>query len=230
MANMDITSKSLKKKLKNAPKNNYNRARLSETSPSFFAEAYKAIRTNFQFSVSAINGNVITISSTGPGEGKSTTSSNLSIAISQNGKKVLLIDCDLRKPVQHQIFKVANRIGLSSVLAKFKTFDECVIKCIDKNLDLLTTGPIPPNPSELLGSQHMKELLDHVSSIYDYVIIDMPPIALVTDALVLAPHTSGIILVTRQNVTHTDLLDKVIKNLEFSDTKIIGFIMTEDIN
>lgn len=230
MANMDITSKSLKKKFKNAPKNNYSRTKLSEDSPSFFSEAYKAIRTNFQFSVSATNSNIITISSTGPSEGKSTTSSNLSITIAQTGKKVLLIDCDLRKPVQHQIFKVANRIGISSVLAKFKTFDECVAKCVDENLDLLTAGPIPPNPSELLGSQHMKEFLDQVSKIYDYVIIDMPPIALVADALVLAPHTAGMILVTRQNVTHMDLLDKVIKNLEFSDTKILGFIMTEDIN
>lgn len=227
---MDITSKNLKKKFKNTHKNNYSRTRLSEASPSFFSEAYKAIRTNFQFSISATNRNIITISSTGPGEGKSTTSSNLAITIAQTGKKVLLVDCDLRKPVQHQIFKVTNRIGISSVIAQFKTFDECVINDVDENLDLLTAGPIPPNPSELLGSQHMKDFLEYVSKLYDYVIIDMPPIALVADALVLAPNTAGMILVTRQNVTHMDLLDKVIKNLEFSETKILGFIMTEDVN
>ena len=113
----------------------------------------KQLRTNIVFAMSVRNTSVIEISSSYPGEGKSITSANVAIAMAQTGAKVLLIDCDLRKSVQHKIFKVENKLGLSSILGKMATFEDCVHKKVTKNLDLISSGPIPPNPSELIASQ-----------------------------------------------------------------------------
>ena len=145
------------------------------------AEAYRSIRTNLQFAGAGKELKYISFTSATPGEGKSTTISNVAITMGQDGKKVLLIDCDMRKPVQHKIFGLRN-IGLSNIIAMGKTFDEVVQKDVYHNLDVLACGPIPPNPSELLGSKRMQDLLDEVKDKYDYILLDMPPILAVTDA------------------------------------------------
>lgn len=138
------------------------------------AEAYRSIRTNLQFAGAGKELKYISFTSATPREGKSTTISNVAITMGQDGKKVLLIDCDMRKPVQHKIFGLRN-IGLSNIIAMGKAFDEVVQKDVYHNVDVLVCGPIPPNPSELLGSKRMQELLDEVKDKYDYILLDMPP-------------------------------------------------------
>lgn len=202
-------------------------SRLTETTPSRFSEAYRAIRTNLMFALAAQKSNIVVFSSSIPAEGKSTTSSNLAIIMAQTGSKVLLIDADLRKPVQHSIFQVSNRMGLSTVLAKMKTVDEVVHKEVSSCLDLITSGPIPPNPSELLGCENMDAFLQEVGGMYDYVFVDMPPIAVVTDAMVLAPKVAGIVLATRQGTTRFDILSRVVSDIKFAGANILGVVFTE---
>ena len=133
-------------------------------------ESYKQLRTNVMFAMSAKDVNVVEFSSSFPGEGKSITSANMAIAMAQTGAKVLLIDCDLRKSVQHKVFKVSNKVGLSSILGKMATLEDVVHKNVAENLDLITGGPVPPNPSELIASKHMEEFIGKVKEVYDYVI------------------------------------------------------------
>ena len=188
-------------------------------------ESYKQLRTNIVFAMSVRNTSVIEISSSYPGEGKSITSANVAIAMAQTGAKVLLIDCDLRKSVQHKIFKVENKLGLSSILGKMATFEDCVHKKVTKNLDLISSGPIPPNPSELIASQNMKNFIEEVQKNYDYVIVDTPPVSVVTDAAVLSRVSDGVLLVVRPGVTTIQGAQLSKKNLEAVDAHILGVVM-----
>ena len=145
------------------------------------SETYRAIRTNIQFAGAGKQLKYIAFTSSVPGEGKSTTISNLALTMAQDGKKVLLIDNDLRKPRQHKVFGLLNK-GLTNIIAMGLTFDEVVNKDVFPNLDVLTSGPIPPNPSEILGSEKMSDILKEVGEKYDYILLDLPPILAVTDA------------------------------------------------
>ena len=202
-------------------------SKLTDSTPSRFSEAYRAIRTNLIFALAAQKSNIVVFSSSIPSEGKSTTSSNLAVIMAQTGAKVLLIDADLRKPVQHSIFQVSNRVGLSTILAKIKDFTQVVHSEVSQNLDLVTSGPIPPNPSELLGCENMDEFLKQVSAMYDYVFVDMPPIGVVTDAMVLAPKTAGIVLASRQGITRFDVMSRVLSDIKFAGANILGVVFTE---
>lgn len=138
------------------------------------SETYRAIRTNIQFAGAGKHLKYIAFTSSVPGEGKSTTISNLALTMAQDGKKVLLIDNDLRKPRQHKVFGLLNK-GLTNIIAMGLTFDEVVNKDVFPNLDVLTSGPIPPNPSEILGSEKMSDILKEVGEKYDYIFLDTPP-------------------------------------------------------
>lgn len=188
-------------------------------------ESYKQLRTNVMFAMSAKDVNVLEFSSSFPGEGKSITSANMAIAMAQTGAKVLLIDCDLRKSVQHKIFKTNNKIGLSSVLGRMASLEDVVHKNVAENLDLITGGPVPPNPSELIASKHMEEFIGRVKEIYDYVIIDTPPINIVSDALELSQYTCGLVLVTRQGITTYDDVRSALQSAKFLDVNILGLII-----
>lgn len=188
-------------------------------------ESYKQLRTNIVFAMSVRNTSVIEISSSYPGEGKSITSANVAIAMAQTGAKVLLIDCDLRKSVQHKIFKVENKLGLSSILGKMVTFEDCVHKKVTKNLDLISSGPIPPNPSELIASQNMKNFIEEVQKNYDYVIVDTPPIGVVSDALELSQYTGGLVIVTRQGVTTYEDVKRTLSSAKFLNVNILGLVV-----
>ena len=172
-------------------------------------ESYKQLRTNIVFAMSVRNTSVIEISSSYPGEGKSITSANVAIAMAQTGAKVLLIDCDLRKSVQHKIFKV----------------EDCVHKKVTKNLDLISSGPIPPNPSELIASQNMKNFIEEVQKNYDYVIVDTPPIGVVSDALELSQYTGGLVIVTRQGVTTYEDVKRTLSSAKFLNVNILGLVV-----
>lgn len=192
--------------------------------PFAVVEAYKAIRTNLTFLLSNSKTKVFGITSPEAGEGKSTTSVNMAIAFSQLGDKVLLIDADMRKSSIHKKLKIENDAGLSNILAGFNEYKD-VITHINDTFDVITAGQVPPNPSELLGSVRFKELVEAVSKEYSYVIIDTPPIDVVTDALVIAPHTAGLVLVVKDQVTPTDSISRAIESAKFANINLLGAIM-----
>lgn len=192
--------------------------------PFAIVESYKMIRTNLLFLLAQTNGKVIAISSSSSGEGKSTTAINAAIAFSQIDSKVLLIDADLRRSSIHKKLKLDNTNGLSNVIANFSTFDEAVTH-FNPNLDILTAGPFPPNPSELLGSVSLETLLQNLRERYDYIIIDTPPINVVSDALVITPKTDGLVLIFRDMFTPHDALKRALAAANFANINVLGAIM-----
>jgi protein-tyrosine kinase len=189
------------------------------------SEQYRTIRTNIQFSTVDEAIRSIVVTSAAPGEGKSTTVSNLAVVFAQQGKKVLLIDADLRKPTTHYTFQLLNTKGLTNVLTKQIHFHEAVQDTVMENLNILTSGPIPPNPSELLASNAMKQLLKEAYKLYDLVLFDSPPILAVTDAQVLANLSDGSIMVTSSGFTDKDAAVKAKELLENAKSKLLGAIL-----
>ncbi len=200
--------------------------RLNKTQNFQIVEAYKTIRTNLQFALSVAERKIVLISSAEPGAGKSTTSSNLAVAVAQTGARVLIIDGDMRKPTQHKIFRVSNNKGLSQVLSSLCSFEEALHVGVLTNVDVLCAGLIPPNPSELLGSRNMVALLDQVSERYDYIIIDTAPLAVVSDALTLLDQVAGVVLVARQRQTTYELLEKSVQSVRQMEGNVLGVVIT----
>jgi capsular exopolysaccharide synthesis family protein len=149
-------------------------------------EAYKMIRTNLLFALATTENHVVVFSSAEPSAGKSTLSANLAIVMAQTGARVVLVDADMRKPVQHRNFRLSKTQGLSKILGGLATPEECIVRQVLPNLDLIPSGTIPPNPSELLGSSRMKALLEALQQQYDYVFIDTPPLGVVADERICA--------------------------------------------
>lgn len=218
-----------KKKLENG---HSPRMLLNENTPFAIAEAYKSLRTNLTFALVATDQdqphrNAIVVTSSVPNEGKSITSSNIAISFGQTGSRTLLIDADMRKPVQHRMFELNNDVGLSSVLLKLDTLATSIHHNVRPGLDVITSGEIPPTPSELLGSQAMSKLLDIVCQVYDYVIIDTPPVNIVTDALTFSRNTAGILLTVRQSVCLHKDLKRSVENIRLSDSNILGTVLSD---
>ena len=165
-----------------------------EQPKSPIAEAYRTLRTNIQYAKVDGELKVLLFTSAGPGEGKSTVAANTAVALAQAGHKVILVDCDLRKPVQHHVFHL-NKKGLTNCLVGESPAIELLQETEVPNLRVLTSGPIPPNPAELLGSSRMGQALETLKEAADYVIIDSPPTIAVTDACVLSQRADGVILV-----------------------------------
>jgi capsular exopolysaccharide synthesis family protein len=188
-------------------------------------EAYKAIRTNIVLSVIKDGCKIITFTSPIPSEGKSTTISNVAVSLSKAFYKVLIIDCDLLKPRLHRTFNIDNKSGLSNVLSKLSSFEDSV-KILENysGLHVLTAGIAVPNPSEMLGSARMKELLDSLSEKYDYILIDTPPVNVLSDGLHIARISDGVIVVIRENHSTHDELKQAINSLQFISAKILGIV------
>lgn len=191
-----------------------------------FIEAYKSLRTNLQFE--SINNTIkkLIITSSIPGEGKTTVALNLAISLAENGQKVLLVDTDFRKPQLHKYLKLeSNKIGgLTTVLAGLSPIENCIAHFSDLCIYVLTAGPIPPNPTELLSSPKFKELVDKLSDQYDYIIFDTPPVSVVTDAAILSRICDGVLFVLRHNFTTHEIASIAKENLEKVDAKILGCI------
>ncbi|HOC32786.1 MAG TPA: polysaccharide biosynthesis tyrosine autokinase, partial [Ruminococcus flavefaciens] len=193
--------------------------------PFYITESYKSLRTNITFALATSDKKIFAISSANPSEGKSTVSANTAIALAQGGNKVLLVDADMRKSVQHKIFDLKNKKGLSTAVSKMNSVEECIIRNVEDNLDVMCAGPIPPNPSELLASENMSQMLEKLSAEYSAIVIDTPPINVVTDAMELARNISGIILVTSYGKTTVDDMDSAMKKIEFANMNLLGFIL-----
>ena len=191
------------------------------------SEAFRTLRTNIQFSSLDNPIETIVITSAGPGEGKTTSVINLGITMAQSGSRVLLIDADLRKPELHRIFRTSDQSGLTYVLAGGLDYKEGVYPTYIEGLEILPSGVIPPNPSELLGSDKMKRLLKEANRDYDFVLIDTPPVAVVTDAAILAAAVDGIILVCASGKVPIDGAKRAKGLLENVKANIIGVILNK---
>ena len=219
----------MKIKLGKKNKNNNNNAEtktemISDNSRFAIVESYKSARTNIMFSLSGDDDKVFAVTSYSKGEGKSTVSSNLAISFAKMEKRVLLLDCDLRRPNLHNIFKLENKTGLSNVIGKMGSFEETVHRDVLPNLDILTSGTIPPNPSELIGSNRFTQLVQRAKAEYDYIIIDTPPIGVVADALLLKDLVAGYTVVVRErSTTHGDI-QNLLEGIKMADCKLLGFI------
>ena len=192
---------------------------------SVISEQYRAIRTNIEYSNVDQNTKTILVTSSDKNEGKTTTVSNLAVSFANLNKKVLLIDCDLRNASIHKMFKLNNIYGLTDILAKDRAVDKCIQKTELENLYVLTAGATPPNPAEILSSEKMKNLIEDLKNIYDYIFIDTPPIGLVTDAGVLSSFTDGVVLVVKSESVEKKYLEETKKKLDAVDARILGAIL-----
>jgi protein-tyrosine kinase len=189
------------------------------------SEQYRTVRTNIQFSSVDQDFRTIMVTSAGPAAGKSTTVANLAVVMAQQGKKVLLIDADMRKPTVHYTFMVSNTKGLTNVLTRQLELLEAVRATEIDNLHVLTSGPIPPNPSELLASKAMSYMLEKALDEYDVVLFDTPPVLAVTDAQVLANICDGVVFVISSGKTESEMAIKAKELLEAAKAKILGVVL-----
>lgn len=194
---------------------------------SYDSELYKLIRTNLDFMTMENEKKTIMFTSSQASEGKTTTIANLAVAFSQIGKKVLIIDSDLRKPRLHKIYNLTNSRGLTNIIVNRQSFDEVVKRNVIKNLDILTSGPVPPNPNELLMSKKVDALFNHVKGIYDLILIDSPPVLPVADSLTLARDVDGVVLVVACKQTKKDDMVNSVKNIEKINVPILGLILAK---
>ncbi len=200
---------------------------LNEKTPFPVREAFNTLRTNLVFSLAPTGGKSVIIASANASECKSTTAANLAISLAQNGSKVLLIDADLRKPTLHTFFRVNYAHGLSRFLVGFESFSEALCRDVIPNLDFMPSGVIPPNPSELLGSERMRVFLEKMNDYYDYIVIDTPPVNLVTDATVLSAYVSGVMFVLRYGYTTYDDLKRAVAGVRGAGANVLGFTLAE---
>ena len=185
------------------------------------SESYKAIRTNIIHMLADIEEKTILITSPYAGAGKTTTCANLAITFSQLGKKVLIIDADMRKPTMHKLFSLHLSSGLSDILSGKNEYK--IQKTGNEGLFILTAGSIPANPSELLHSPKFAQLLKEFSKEYDFVFVDAPPVDAVTDAVVISQNVSGTLLVIRQNSTEKEALVRTVSSLKKVNANILGY-------
>ena len=191
------------------------------------AEAYRVIRTGIQFAQAGKELQTIALTSCTPNEGKSTTIANLAVVLTQAGKSVLLIDCDMRNPTVHKNFNLSNKLGLSSCISMGTAVADAVQATAIEGLDALTAGVIPPNPSELLGSERMQNILQRAKEEYDYVLIDTPPVLPVTDSLVLGRMVDGLILVIDSGEIKVEMARDVKNQLVHAGANILGVVLNK---
>lgn len=191
------------------------------------SEAFRSLRTNIQFANVDHNMKAIGITSATPGEGKTLVMANLAVAMAQTGHKVLVIDCDMRKPRVHKILKLSNNEGLADLLLKGGDRSNYLQKVGPDEMTVLTAGHIPTNPSELLNSQAMKQLLESFKKEFDYIFIDSPPVTPVTDAAILSTYLDGMILVVASGKVDIDLIKRSKESLQNVDANILGVVLNK---
>lgn len=198
---------------------------IAQTNPrSPVTEAYRTVRTNLQFAAVSDDVKVVLVTSSQPGEGKTTLAANLATVTASAGHRVLLMDADLRKPQLHHRFHISNLDGLSSVLIRERQWNECLVQHTDK-LFLLPSGPIPPNPSEMLSSRALRVLMGMLREEFDYIFIDSPPVLAVADAMVLTTNSDGTIFVVDTQKTNRNLARRAVGSLQQAHARILGVVL-----
>lgn len=197
--------------------------KLNPRSP--ITEQYRTIRTNLQFSSVDEDLQSIVITSADPGAGKSITAANLAVVYAQQGLKTLLVDADLRKPTVHYTFRLNNLNGLSNVLIGASTLEDATEQTDVDDLHVMSSGPIPPNPAELLASNRMEEILHQTKQLYDIIIFDTPPTLAVADAKIMTNIVDGTIIVVRSKQTEIEEVERSIQMLQGSKARLLGTIL-----
>lgn len=193
---------------------------------SNIAESYRKLAANIEFANIDKNIKTIMLTSSLPGEGKSTTVRNLAYIMSESNKKILILDLDLRKPTIHKKFHISNNRGLIDLLMNKDDYKN-YLHNIDKNLDVITTGKIPSNPSEIINSKAIKELIKELSNYYDYILLDTPPIALFSDPIAISTFSDAVILAIAHAQTEIDIAKKSIMSLKRVNANIIGTVLNK---
>ena len=191
---------------------------------SIAAESYRTLRTNIQYSSFDKQYKSIIVTSSEPAEGKSVTAGNLALAMAQGENKVLLIDCDMRKPSLHKRFRISNNYGLTDLLLHKKTMEDVAVQ-YNEGLTVVPAGKVPPNPSEMLGSRAMTIFLEEMKKHFDYIIMDTPPVGAVTDSQVLSTKVDGTILVVKAGQTKKDVVMNSINEIKKVNGNIIGTVL-----
>ena len=191
------------------------------------AEAFRTLRTNIQFSSLDNELKSIVVTSSGSGEGKSTILSNLAITMAESGKRVIIVDCDLRKPSIHKKMGVTNSVGLTNVLVQNMLKEDCIVESPVKNLYILTSGPVPPNPAELLGTKKMRDFIEELKNEFDVILIDAPPVLAVTDAQILSTIADGVIFVASYGEAQKNALVDAKQLIDKVGGKIIGIVFNK---
>jgi capsular exopolysaccharide synthesis family protein len=191
------------------------------------AEQFRVLRANIRFSFAGDEIKTIVVTSCSPNEGKSTVISNLAIAMAKSGKSVVILDCDLRKPRIHKIFSLSNMEGLTNVLVNDKTIDEIITNTSIPDLYVIPSGPMPPNSSELLSSENIKEILDELTEKFDAVLIDTPPVLYISDAQIMAALSQGTIIVTSYGKTDRYQLLNAKEKIQKAGGKILGVVINK---
>ncbi|WP_216829051.1 CpsD/CapB family tyrosine-protein kinase [Alkalihalobacterium elongatum] len=216
------------KRLRSTLKKNKKRNLITYTNPeSIITEEFRTIRTNIQFTSEEHNCKAILMTSPSTEEGKSTTVANLAVSMAQQKDRVLIIDANLRNPRIHSIFKLNNSIGLSSVLSNKKKFTEAIKETNIGKLEVLSSGPIPDNPAELLGSYEFSRLLDLASQTFDVILIDSPSVLDYSDTKILANQCKSVILVVRNGRSKTEKVMEAKKVLKLAKADLLGAIINQ---
>ena len=199
---------------------------LTESGNSHLGEAYSSLRTFLLFSSAGKPPKVMMVTSARREEGKTTTSVNTAISLTKSNAKVLIIDADMRRPRLHKIFNVSNSAGLSSYLSGNKDFSGDLLRPTGvPNLHVMTSGPLPPNPAELLGSYRLKELIEGIYPLYNFIVFDTPPVLGLADAVVASTQTEGVIMVVRSGKTPREAAQQARKILESVNAKLLGVVL-----
>lgn len=195
--------------------------------PFPYVEAYNSLRTNLNFFANTEGAHSFVVTSAVPEESKSNVAVNMAVTLANGGKKVILIDCDLRKPVLHKYLKMGHNVkGLTNVLSGEADLEECVYQYKSMNIFVLTAGIIPPNPSELLGRDKMQQVIDRLKEMFDYVLLDAPPVSVVTDAAVLGRMVDGALLVVRSCFAPRETVQLAKRKLQDVNVRIFGAVLT----
>jgi capsular exopolysaccharide synthesis family protein len=200
---------------------------LNEKTPFSIVEEYKLLRTNIMFSLAKEGCKTVAFTSANMSEGKSISAVNTSITFAEMNQKVLLMDCDLRLPKINKLLAHAGTPGISNVIVNMSAEETVIhhVKTQNSSFDVIFAGDVPPNPSELLGSERFAKMLSILSEHYDYIFIDLPPINVVTDAAVIGKNLDGIVVVTRVGKTDKKELDAALDQLNFANANVIGILL-----
>lgn len=209
------------------PRPDERRLVVQEDPKAVSSEAFRTLRTNLQFASPDVELRAVLFTSPGSVEGKSTVSSNLAVSVAQTGTEIVLVDSDLRKPTVHKIFGLNNSVGLTSVLTGQIKLEDAVQKTKIDGLSVLTSGPIPPNPAELLQSKSMRGIVERLKQEHERVLFDAPPVLPVADAMILSAYVDGVIMVISANHVPREMAVRAKELLENTNARLLGVVLNQ---